>query len=216
MPSSKRKTQKTQKRNSKGKTLMTIPQLRSAFEHLDEKAMELKGKDSKTQIHEFQAAWKSIFSREVSAKAVEAYLAVKHAESRSKTNRRNTRRKSKQTGGSPLAGAPLDYQTRPGIDGVHGAFPAYVDKGLTFYNDINQHARMADCGVKDVSPHLPAGMGSNQAGGAVSFSDFASAVSFKPFESTTPPTVYQDIRSAYLGLPLPPSPAVEAHTWQYK
>ena len=177
-------------------------------------AMQLKGKDKESQIQEFQAAWKSVFSRDVSPKAVEAYLAVKHAERGSK--KRSTRRKSRrQSGGALLAGAPLDFQTRPGIDGVSGSFPAYVDKGLSFYDTINQHARMADCGVKDFSPKVPAGLGSNQAGGSP-IKDFASALSFKPFESSVPSTVYQDVRSAYLGAPLPPSPAVEDHTWKFK
>jgi len=211
MASSKRKTQK---RTNK-KTLMTIPQLRSAFEHLDHTALQLKGKDKETQIREFQAAWKSIFSRDVSPKAVEAYLAVKQGEG---SKKRSTRRKGRaQKGGSLLTGAPLDFQTRPGIDGVSGSFPAYVGSGLSFYDNINQQARAADCGVKDFSPKIPAGLGSNQAGGAnTMFSDFASAVTFKPFESTVPSSVYQDVRSAYLGQPLPPSPAVEAHTWKFK
>ncbi len=217
MASSKRKTQKRNTKNKK--TLMTIPQLRSAFEHLDHKAMQLMVKDKDTQIQEFQAAWKSVFSRDVSPKAVEAYLAVKHAE-RGGSKKRSTRRKSRanQSGGAaPLAGAPLDFQTRPGIDGVSGSFPAYVDKGLSFYDNINQHARMADCGVKDFSPKIPAGLGSNQAGGAATaIKDFASAVSFKPFESTVPSSFYQDTRSALLGAPLPPSPSVEDHTWKFK
>jgi hypothetical protein len=182
--------------------------------------MQLKGKDKDTQIQEFQAAWKSVFSRDVSPKAVEAYLAVKHAERSSGSKKRSTRRKSRsnQSGGAaPLAGAPLDFQTRPGIDGVSGSFPAYVDKGLSFYDNINQQARMADCGLKDFSPKIPAGMGSNQAGGAATaMKDFASALTFKPFESTVPSSFYQDTRSALLGTPLPPSPSVEDHTWKFK
>lgn len=215
MPSSKKKTQK---RNNK-KTLMTIPQLRSAFEHLDQKAMQLKGKDKEIQIQEFQAAWKAVFFRDVSPKAVEAYLAVKHAE-RGSAGKRSTRRKTRRQsgGGAPLVGAPLDFQTRPGIDGVSGSFPAYVGAGLSFYDTVNQQARMADCGVKDFSPKIPPTLGSNQAGGGgpAMLSDFASALTFKPFESTVPSSVYQDVRSAYLGAPLPPSPSVEDHTWKFK
>lgn len=219
MPSSKRKTQKRNTKNKK--TLMTIPQLRSAFEHLDHKALSLKGKDKDIQIEEFQAAWKAVFRRDVSPKAVEAYLAVKHAERGTGSGKRSTRRKSRRSqsgGAAPLMGAPLDFQTRPGIDGVSGSFPAYVDKGLSFYDTVNQVARTADCGVKDFSPKVPASLGSNQAGGgtAISFADFASAATFKPFDSTVPSSVYQDVRAAYLGAPLPPSPSVEEHTWKFK
>ena len=134
-------------------------------------------------------------------------------------DRKTTRKSKKQRGGAiPLAGAPLDYQLRPGIDGPHGVYPAYVEKGLSFYDTVNQIGMKAECGVKDITPAIPKDMGSNQAGGAanVSLKDFASAMTFKPFDSTVPSSVFQDIRTAYLGKDLPPSPAVEDAVWKYK
>ena len=117
--------------------MMTIPQLRSSFEQIDKIAMELKGKDKDVQVKEFKKAWKDIFSRDVSPKAVESYLAVKHAEKRE--TRRRSRASKKQTGGM-LSGAPLSGgEVRPGVYGAHGTFPAYVSAGLTpFSQSTNQ------------------------------------------------------------------------------
>ncbi len=192
----------------------TIPELRAAFEAVESKAEALRGANKTTQIKEFQKTWKSVFGRDISAKAVDAYLHVKLGAKK----QRMTRKKGKsQSGGAmPLDGAPLDYQTRPGIDGVHATYPAYVQQGLGFYDSINQIGMKAECGVKDITPQIPKGMGSNQAGGAASFADVASAISSKPFQSTIPSTLYQDMRTAYLGQPLPPSPAVEDSVWKFK
>jgi hypothetical protein len=178
---------KTRKRPTK---LMTIPKLRSSFEQLDKIAMNFKGKDKDIQIKEFQAAWKSIFARDVSPKAIESYLAVKHAEPSTK---RGTRRRSrgKQGGGSaPLGGAPLDYQTRPGIDGVHGQFPAYVSSGLSFYDSINQIGRF------------------QQNGG-----DLLSAMLYKPVDSSVPPNLIQQVKDVYTGVSSPIGRDLQTQAW---
>ena len=203
------KTRKINKSQKQSKT-MSIPQLRGAFEHLDKLAAQLKGKAKGEQVSEFQKEWRAIFSKPVSTKAVEAYLAVKQGH----VSKRSTR-KQKQKGGALLTGAPIDFQTRPGIDGASGTYLTYVDSGLSFYDKINQPAIQQGCGTQNITPQIPHGMGSNQVGGGP-ITDFASALTFKPFESTSPPSVLQDIRSAYLGMPLPASPAVEDHTWKYK
>jgi hypothetical protein len=201
------KTRKISKSQKQPKT-MTIPQLRGAFERLDKLAAQLKGKAKGEQVSEFQKEWRAIFSKPVGTKAVEAYLAVKQG--------RGKRPTRKQRGGAaPLAGAPIDFQTRPGLDGGSGTYLTYVDSGLSFYDKINQPAIQQGCGIQNITPQIPHGMGSNQAGGAP-ITDFASALTFKPIVSTSPPSVFQDIRSAYLGTPLPASPAVEDHTWKYK
>jgi hypothetical protein len=190
----------TKTRKNKKTKVFTVPQLRAAFERLDKKAMELKGKDKETQIKEFQHEWASVFSRTVSPEAIESYLAVKHAEKGKKRNTRN-KRNSMRGGAAPLMGAPVaDFQTRPGIDGPYGNFPEYLTGGLTFYDNINQQARMADCGVKDFSPKLLPGMGSNQAGGALA------ALVYKPVDNTVPPNLIQTVRANMLGMPAPYKP----------
>lgn len=189
-------------RRVKRKTL-SIPQLRSAFDHVERRAEELRGADKKTQVHEFQKTWKQLFGREIDAKAADAYLSVKH-----KTKKRSATRRRSQRGGA--AGAPLDFQTRPGIDGVHGSFPAYMTDGLKGYDSINQIAMKADCGVKDFTPKLPPTMGSNQAGGAA-----MQAILSVP-APTGGPSMFQDFRSFMLGKDMPPSPAPEDPAWHFK
>jgi hypothetical protein len=187
------------RKNRKTKKVLSIPELRKAFEHIESVAYGVKKLPKEEQIATFKKEWLKTFGREVETKAVVSYLAVKLGK---------TRRNRKQKGGM----APLDYQTRPGIDGVYGNFQAYLDRGLIPYPE--QGIRQ-ECGVKDFTPHLPAGMGSNQAGGAT-LHDFTSALTFKPFDSSIPPTFYQNARASLLGMPAPVTGAVEDRAWQYK
>lgn len=191
----------------------SIPELRAAFETVEAKAESLRSANKTTQIKEFQKIWKATFGKDIDTKTVDAYLHVKFNEKKG----RMTRKKGKQQGGSmPLQGAPLDYQTRPGIDGVHATYPAYVVEGTRFYDNINQIGMKAECGLKDFTPQIPKGMGSNQAGGALaSVQDAWSALITKPTASI-PTSLYQDMRTAYLGKELPASPAVEDAAWKYK
>jgi hypothetical protein len=196
---------KTRKNKKLAQKVMTIPQLRAAFERIDKKAMELKGKDPKIQIREFKEEWARVFSREVSSQAVQSYLAVKHMEPASRGKKTRKLKHAKMTGGAQLGYAPVAYT--PGIAGPpfsSGNFPEYLTKGLTFYDTVNQHARMADCGVIDTTPKLLPGMGSNQAGGSAT--DFISAMLYKPTDSTVPPTLLQTARSNFLGMPAAAKP----------
>ena len=43
----------------------------------------------------------------------------------------------------PLAGAPLDYQVRPGVTGPYGQFPSHLESGLDRYYGS---AIREDCG----------------------------------------------------------------------
>ena len=171
---------KTRRRSSTKKQKgMTIPDLKRAFDLIEKKVAGISQGTMAEKVKEFQKHWKSVFGRDVSKPAAEAYLAVK---------KKGTR---KMRGGALLAGAPLDFQTRPGSDSG-GVYPAYVTSGLT---DINNPG----CGIKDSGVLLPEGLGSNKVGGG-----------------TIPSSVFQDLQTAYQGRRLPPSPAPEARTWNYK
>lgn len=144
---------KTRKQISKA---LSIPQLRKSFDHIDSWVeAHLSRKSLKELVPAFQAEWKKTFHHDVNSKAAEAYLTIKHRSGSKKTK--------KQRGGSaaPLAGAPLDYTTRQGVYGVYGNFPQYVSSGLSFYNQINQDSLTAGCGIENITPKLPADMGSN-------------------------------------------------------
>ena len=206
------------------KGLMTIPQLRKAFDHIERYTTSLlhSTKDATERRKAFQKEWKKVFHREVDEKSADAYLQFEEK----KVGKKSGTRKQKQKGGAaPLAGAPLDYSTRPGIDGIYGVFPAYVSSGLSFYNDINLEAPLAGCGTENTTPKVPISIGSNevqkggrrtrkakrQDGGAFpSISEFAQALSFRPVLATAPPSMAYNAQMDFKGLP--PAPSSQANT----
>lgn len=179
---------------------LTIPELKTAFDTVNTQTEQLlrAGLPQAELVKRFQALWKSVFHRPVTAAAASAYLTIK----RGAKTYRMTR---KQRGGAtaPLAGAPLDYTLRPGVDGVHGSFPAYVAQGQTFYNHVNQSAIQQECGVRDITPVVPASIGSNevaQTGGALS--DVVRLGLTRPFAPAAVPGAAQDAQDYFLGRPL--------------
>jgi hypothetical protein len=203
--------------------LMTIPQLRKAFDHIETKTRDIleKYSDKKSRREAFQAEWKKVFHRDVDEKAADAYLDFS-AKKRHKHKHGKTRRM--RGGASALAGAPLDYSTRPGIYGPYGVFPAYVSSGLSFYNDINKDSLTEQCGKENITPKIPIDIGSNavsqkggrsrrrktrkqRGAGFPSISEFASAVSMRPFEATVPTSPVYDAQMVFKGQNLPASPS---------
>ena len=165
--------------------------------------------EKKQRIKKLQALLREQFHHPVQPMAAEAYLTVIE-----KGSKRGTRRR-KQKGGM----APLDFQTRPGIDGVHGSFPQYLTGGLSFYNTINQEGMFQDCGKLDTTPSVPVSIGSNQAGGGVGFgtvlSDAFTLATTRPFESSSPPSVAQNIQTVWQGRNLSASPRANQNPLKY-
>lgn len=136
------KSKATQARNA---SVLTIPQLRKAFDHMDKVVEGLR----KVAKHSFSDAvvayreeWRKTFKRDLPPADAAAYLKFRYG---MKSTRSMTRRTKTRGGalGVALAGAPLDYQTRAGVDGVYGNFPTYQTQGLDrFYGS----AITADCG----------------------------------------------------------------------
>ena len=209
-----------QKTRKLKKGLMTIPQLRKAFDHIEHFTDSLlkKTDNAEERRKAFQKEWNKVFYRTVDDKTANAYLAFEEKKMGKKSGTR------KQKGGAALSGAPLDYSTRPGIEGVYGVFPAYVSSGFSFYNDINKEAPLAGCGIENTTPKVPISIGSNevqkggkrksrvtrkakrQDGGAFpSISEFAQAMASRPIISTNPPTMAYTAQMDFKGLPSPPS-----------
>jgi hypothetical protein len=194
---SKKSARTTRKRSSREQ----IPSIKNSFDLLEREVEEIirETPDTKQRIRKFQQVWRKIFGRPVEGIAAEAYLQVKM--------KTTTRRKS-QKGGSALAGAPLDYQTRPGIDGVHGSFPQYVSSGLGFYDTINQDQLNKGVGLSAFDPAVPADMGSNKVGGGAT-ADAAYLSLTRPFSSVSPPSTVNNIQTSLqgraLGAPADPS-----------
>jgi len=197
--------------------MMTIPQLRKSFDHMERYSTTLlhrsKGKDMVAKRRAFQKEWLRVFKRPVDDKAADAYLMFESKRSGSR----------KQHGGAALAGAPLDYTVRPGLvqEGPYAAFPAYLDKGLDAYaTKFNQDSISSQCGQVNTNPKIPADMGSNQVGGRrrsrrmrkqmggfPTISEFATALSFRPLLASNPTTSLFDAQMAFKGAQPPPSPA---------
>ena len=196
--SKSRKKRTTRRRKA---TATTIPALKHSFDTLEhEVQLILKETENPRQrVKKFQEVWKKLFGRPVEGVAAEAYLQIKIKGHTSRKTRKS------QKGGSPIAGAPLDFQTRPGIDGVYGSFPPYLTSGLSFYNTINQDQLNKGIGLSAFEPAVPADMGSNQVGGnLVSNAAFLSTT--RPALSMSPPTVLNDMQTAFQGRPLGASP----------
>ena len=184
---------KNSTRKRKTAKVMTIPQLRKAFESVNVETKKILSKHpmNNESIAAFQKIWKNIFGKIIDTSTAESYLRLQV-----KSNKKGKTYK-KQKGGS----APLDYTLGPGIDGsqgtiqgVHGSYLPYVSSGLSFYNHINNIAMDSDCGKVDISPKIAFDMGSNKVGGQ------------RLIGATVAPSILQDAQDSYLGRPLGSSP----------
>ena len=193
------------------KSSMTIPQLRKAFDHIENYTMSLlsREKDAKRRRSAFQDEWMKVFHRSIDDKAADAYLQFE-----SKKAKKSGKTRRMRGGGAALAGAPLDYSTRPGIYGVYGTFPEYISAGFSIFGDAtNKMAIQEGCNsaaeaAKFQAPYTGFGAPSlmaqkggksrkgrksgrktrKQRGGAPSWGEFASAVTFRPLTSEAPPS----------------------------
>lgn len=153
MVKSLHKTRKSRSLKNSKKSILTIPQLRKSFDHMDKVVEGLR----KTSKHSFSDAvtkyrdeWSKTFKRDLSPADASAYLKFRFG------LKSNTTRRSKVRGGAILAGAPLEYQLRPGVSGVYGNFPSYQQEGLDRYYGS---AISADCGKSNGSDASQAGGG---------------------------------------------------------
>jgi hypothetical protein len=199
----------TRKRNQARARAITIPELKSSFDAIERKTAEILRSDAPkpAKIRRFQEAWRGIFGRPVEASAAEAYLSVKaHSLPRKEKGAAGKGKTKKQRGGAaPIAGAPLDFQTRPGVDGTYGSFLPYVARGFGFYDTVNQQGLFKGCGTENSTPAVAADMGSNKVGGGL-VGDAMSAIMSRPFQAASPPSLMNDIQTAMQGRDLGPSP----------
>ncbi len=198
------------------RAIQTIPQLRKAFDHIEKIA---KGGVS---LEKFQDEWKKVFSHDIDSQAAQSFLRF-----HSKKNR--TKKAHQKGGAAPLAGAPLDFTTRPGTyDTPYGSFLDYISSGFNFYDKINTDSIVpTQCGKENITPQLAANMGSNKVGGGhtrrrqrggafPSLAELATALSFRPVPPSAPTTVAYDAQMGFKGQTLPPSPSPSDGTPPYR
>lgn len=225
----KKHTRKQQKHKKQHGTanVLTVPELRRAFEHIDTFAKGLlhSSKSMDAKIAEFCEEWKRTFYREIKHESAKVYLETLTEEMGSKG--RKTRRL--RGGAAPLAGAPLDYTTRPGVyiqpaglnQFSYAHVPAYVDKG--FWNPEPAYQKDPVPGQTHYVTHTPPGMGSNRVtgggkrksarrlrGGSAplgqAFMDTLSQIGSRIMPATAPPSVINDAVTAFRGQQLGQSP----------
>ena len=191
-----RKLKKTTQ--STKKHVLTIPELRKAFDHMDKVVEALR----KTAKHSFSDAvvsyreeWRKTFKRDLPPADAAAYLKFRYGLKSDKTRRTRARGGTMKGGAaaSALAGAPLDYQLRAGVAGTYGNFPSYQSQGLdrSYSSAIN-----ADCG-KTMAPTDVSR--ASQAGGA------ALDGLFRPILTSAPPTSSYISMMTHKGVPAYPS-----------
>jgi hypothetical protein len=191
------------------KAIQTIPQLRKAFDHIEKIAKQGVSLDT------FQKEWAKVFNHEIDGEAAQSFLQF-----HSKSKKGKTRKMKQKGGSSALAGAPLDYTTRPGTyESPYGSFLEYISSGFNFYDKINQDSFVpTQCGKENITPQIAASMGSNKVGGGMtrrrqrggafpSLSELATALTFRPIPTTAPTSVLHDAQTAFKGQTLPPSPS---------
>ena len=197
------KGQKTRRARTSKKTkasILTIPELRKAFDHMDSVVESLR----KVAKHSFSDAvlvykeeWRKTFHRDLSPADAAAYLKFRFGIQSAKTRRSRTRGQVAHMGGAiPLAGAPLDFSLRPGVNGVYGNFPTYQQEGLDrYYNSgISE-----DCGKPNGFP-TDGSSASAQVGGLFEGS--------RLFSSSVPPTSLYKTEMGIMGTkPYPSSDA---------
>lgn len=112
---------KTRKHAKSTKGIYSIPELRRAFEHVEHVIDEMiHSKESKADmISHIRKEWQKVFHKALDKSSADA-LITHRMESRS----------MKGGASAPLAGAPMDYVTRPGIYLDQGSIPG-PDGGLT-------------------------------------------------------------------------------------
>jgi len=211
---------------------MTIPELRRAFEHMETFAKQHK--HTKQAVASFQEEWLRIFKKKLDKKAATVY--IQHVLKDKPT--------AQGGGGGPLMGAPLDYDTRPGLyispgvnQGSYAQVPAYVESG--FWNPEIAQSYDKVPGQTIFPTRTPLGLGDNtvigmKGGGKKSKSKtqkrkqnggttdpltrIGTALNqfiFRPVGSAIPPSVGQDVQTALQGKPLGPSPSPADPTFQY-
>ncbi len=198
------KTHKTHSRGKSEQKVLTIPELRKSLDYVTQYSAGLVksgAKSTKEMAAAFAEEWHKVFGAKLDTKTAESY--IRHVMSKPVFGSKGTRRKMRG-GAVPLAGAPLDHLTRPGLDLPYGQFLKYIDSG--FWNP--EPATFTPQG------DLPsAGMGSNRMSGG-GLIDGISSMLFRPVVATNPPSVQFDAATAWSGQPLGPGPDVTQQAWK--
>lgn len=134
------------RRAPRAKGVKTLPELRRSFEYIDEFVHQRMLAPTERAVRELQTEWLRVFSKRLSKASATAFLEKKRQEQKAR-GKRQSRGTRKRGGAAPLAGAPYDYTTRPGVylpsagipnaegqlagsQGPYGFFTSYIQSGF--------------------------------------------------------------------------------------
>lgn len=216
-----RKTKKSHSKKDEG--IMSIPELRHSFEHIEDyvNAMLIKGESHSDLVKGLRKEWRGVFHKELTKKEAEDYIEhLRSVKKHTKSVRRTVKRGGATAGSpaSPIAGAPLDYTTRPGMYQApgegYGNYTSYVGKG--FWNPEPARSYDPVQGQTHYVTNVPKGMGDNtvhfkggkrrtlRRGGGV-FNTMQQLFS-RPIPASSPPNIIFDAQTAIHSDKLGPSP----------
>jgi hypothetical protein len=219
-----RKTRRHSARKSE-KGIASIPELRRAFEHIEEVVdRKVKQKVPTEEISkELRKEWHGVFFKVLDKKSADAYVEERMSQKGRRVTRRARRSSRSKGGAQAIAGAPLDYMTRQGVylapgqiptaqghlplssgaPSAFGSYVQYVDKG--FWNPEPGQSYDPVPG-QPPWPVVPAGMGSNLVKGGKralrrggSLQSVLSQMSTRPIPSAVPAGVLQDAQDSWHG-----------------
>lgn len=155
---------KGQQKTRKAKKVVTVPQLRKAFNHMDnvvDKLRSVAKHSFSDAVKKYRDEWRKTFKHDLSPAEATTYLKFRFKMKADKTRRVRTQSMRGGAAVGSMGGAPLDYSLRAGTSGVYGNFPAQQTAGLDRYYTP---AITQDCGKPN--GFSTNGSGASQVGGA--------------------------------------------------
>ncbi len=215
-----RKTRKSHSHSKKDEGIMSIPELRQSFEHIEHfiTSMKLKGESKSEMVKGLCKEWRLVFHKDLPKKSAEEY--IEHVIATKKNSRKITRKSGgAATTATPIAGAPvLDYTTRAGVYTApgegYGLYTKYVNNG--FWNPEPAYKLDSAIGNAQYVTHTPKGMGDNtvsfkggkrrtlRRGGGVL--NTVQQLFSRPIPGSSPPSILFDAQTAFHSDNLGPSP----------
>lgn len=228
------------------KSVMTIPELRRGFEHIEVFAAQLatavlaKKKSISDASDEYAKEWKRTFHRVLPAKSARASveLAMTHVPRKAGRAMKGGMAPVNGTDTQPgiYAAPTLPGQVDAGGYTLYAQVPNYVQSGFNAVTWQPSHQTL--CGIENTTPLLAKDLGSNAvsppgSNGALAIrgggrrrgtrrtrkqkgGNASLAFAFRPILATNPTTISHDAQMAWKGLPPPASPDPTDPAFTYK
>jgi len=220
-----RKTRKSHSYSKKDEGIMSIPELRQSFEHIEHfiTSMKLKGESKSEMIKGLCKEWRAVFHKDLPKKSAEEY--IEHVIATKKNSRKTTRKSGgASASATPIAGSPIGYTTHAGLYTApgegYGIYTKYVNDG--FSNPEPAYKLDSAIGNAQYVTHTPKGMGDNtvsfkggkrsthsntrkvRRGGGVL--NTVQQLFSRPIPASSPPSIMFDAKTAFHSDKLGPSP----------